>query len=228
MTAGTRTNVLVGESGPGNHPNLGQGPGANFPENPSQAISQLQSDIPQLAGSTRSATRSRRTRRLPLQFNALAVGLLLTNLGFLGGGFPALTGLTAIQPAAAPAPSLRRFPPSRPAGRRRPSRERCPSLCPCLCTPRLRPGSGGDADHAPAAARRHRRRRWRGGSCLPLPMGGPAMGCSSSMSTAASAGAKKKRRYRREPPWRPWRPRRRRQARRRGGAGRAKHARVRR
>ena len=70
-----------------------------FPENPSQAISQLQSDIPALiADEVGHAAEA--YQAFPLQFDALAL-LPFANFGF--GGAAGLVGLVGIQPAEAPA-----------------------------------------------------------------------------------------------------------------------------
>jgi PPE-repeat protein len=73
-----------------------------FPENPSQAISQLQSDIPALVADEVGHA-AEAYQAFPLQFGALAAALPLANVGFGGvAGLAGLTGLAGLQPAAAP------------------------------------------------------------------------------------------------------------------------------
>ncbi len=86
-----------------------------FPENPSQAISQLQSDIPALVADEVGHAAEAYQAFAP-EIQALAVTVPLANVGFLGG-FAGLSGLSGIQPGAIPAMAAAPMPeaPSMPA-----------------------------------------------------------------------------------------------------------------
>ncbi len=161
-----------------------------FPENPSQAISQLQSDIPQLvADEVGHAIEA--YQAFPLQFDALAV-LPFASVGFGGlGGLAGLTGLAGIQPAASPA-AVAPMPetPSLPVASGTPVVSTAPAPGPAPASaPAATPAS---APVATTAA----------GPPAPPPAGpagpafpyvvGPGLGSGSSMSTSAGSGAKKK------------------------------------
>jgi PPE-repeat protein len=162
-----------------------------FPENPSQAISQLHSDIPALvADEVGHAVEA--YQAFPLQFDPLAV-LPLANVGFGGiPGLAGLTGLTGIQPAAAPAavsgtPDMASLPVT--------------SSSPVISTVSA-PGSGPASAPASPAASAPVATTTAGappppasapvGPAFPYVVGSAGVGSGSSMSTSAGAGAKKK------------------------------------
>ncbi len=159
-----------------------------FPENPSQAISQLQSDIPALvADEVGHALEA--YQAFPLQFDALAVAPL-ANVGFLGGGFAALTGLTGIQPAAAAPTVAAPMPetPTLPVATSSPvvSTASAPGSAPASApasTPASAPAATATAGAPPPPA------SGPAGPVFPYLIGGPTMGASSGMSTSAQRKA---------------------------------------
>jgi PPE-repeat protein len=155
-----------------------------FPENPSQAISQLQSDIPGLvADEVGHAVEA--YEAFPLQFEALAV-LPFASVGF--GGAAGLAGLAGIQPAEAPA-AVTPTPetPSLPTT----------SSSPVLNTPTFSSTPGSAPGSAPTSSVASAPVSTTAGPPAP-PAAGPAFpyltgtGASSPMSTGAGAGSKKK------------------------------------
>ena len=158
-----------------------------FPENPSQAISQLQSDIPALvADEVGHALEA--YQAFPLQFDALAVAPL-ANVGFLAG-FAGLTGLTGIQPAAAPtaaapmpeAPSLP-VASSSPVVSTASAAGPAPASAPAS-TPASAPAATATATTPPPPA------AGPAGPAFPYLVGGPTMGYRSGMSTSAQRKAR--------------------------------------
>jgi PPE-repeat protein len=161
-----------------------------FPENPAQAISQLQSDIPQLvADEVGHAVEA--YQAFPLQFDALALAVPLASVGFGGAaGLVGLTGLAGIQPAAAPAPDA-----PMPGAPGLPVASGSPVVSPASApapTPSSAPTSAPATTSVATTA---------AGSPPPPPAGPPAFpyvvgsvgaGLGSSISTSADAGAKKK------------------------------------
>ena len=164
---------------------------SEFPRNPLQAIGQLETDIPQLALDEAGHAVEAYQAFTP-QFNALGVGLLLTNPAPLSG-FPGVTGLTAIQPVEASAvaasipaesslpavgaPLVSAAPASAPA-----SATASVSAAAPAATPTTAPAASAPPPPPAVSA---------AGFGYPY-LVGPGLGMSSSMSTAASSGAKKK------------------------------------
>jgi PPE-repeat protein len=164
-----------------------------FPQNPLQAIGQLQTDIPQLALDEAGHALEAYQAFTP-QFNALGVGLLLTNPAPLSG-FPGLTGLTAIHTVEASAPAasipvaaesslpavgaplVSAAPASAPASATASASAAAPAA-----TPTTAPASGAPPPPPAVSA---------AGFGYPY-LVGPGLGMSSSLGTAASSGAKKK------------------------------------
>jgi PPE-repeat protein len=162
-----------------------------FPENPAQAISQLQSDIPQLvADEVGHAVEA--YQAFPLQFDALALAVPLVSVGFGGAaGLVGLTGLAGIQPAAAPAEVATPETPSLPVTSSSPvvstasapgSAPTSAPASPTASAPVATTAAGAPPPPASGPA----------GPAFPYVVGSAGSGLGSSMSTGAGAGARKK------------------------------------
>jgi PPE-repeat protein len=160
-----------------------------FPENPAQALSQLQSDIPALiADEVGHAAEA--YQAFPLQFDALAL-LPLANVGF--GGAAGLVGLVGIQPADAPAavvptpetPSLSATTGSAPVLGTASAPGSAPTTAPASPAPSAPVATTTAGPPAPPAS-------GPAGPGFPYVIGPTGAGLSSSMSTSAGSGDKKK------------------------------------
>ncbi len=160
-----------------------------FPQNPSQAIAQLQSDIPGLVADEVGHAAEAYEAFAP-EINALALAVSVVNPGFLGGlgGLSALDGIRpdTVTAAAAPMPetpgvavtngTLVAGTASAPAPTPSSAPASAPATAPVATTT-------AGAPPPPAAG--------PVGGAFPYVVG-PGVGMSSSISTSASAGAKKK------------------------------------
>ncbi len=157
-----------------------------FPQNPSGAIAQLESDIPALVADEVTHVGEVITTFGP-QLQALALSLPIANVGFVGGfaGLSGLAGLAGIEPGAAPAAA---FPmpetPSQPAAVSSPvaSTATAPAPTPASApsaAPATAPAAGAPPPPAPGV----------GGTAYPYLVGGPGIGSGSAMSTSAQRKA---------------------------------------
>ena len=161
---------------------------SEFPQNPLQAIGQLETDIPQLvldeAGHALEVYQA-----FPLQTIAVALSPLVSPAPL--GGLAGLTALTAIQPAGAPAAAAVAVEPSLPAVSGTPVVSAAAAPAP---TPASAPAPAPAPAPTPAtvsAAGAPPPPVGPGGFGFPYLVGPPA-GLGSSMSTGAGGGAKKK------------------------------------
>ncbi|MGO9383946.1 MAG: PPE family protein [Mycobacterium sp.] len=153
-----------------------------FPENPSQSISQLQSDIPALVADEVGHAAEAYQAFAP-EVQALALTLPGANVGFLGG-FAGLSGLSGIQPTAvpvgaAPMPEV----PSVPAAVSSP----LPSAAAAAPAPAPTPASASAPAPvtAPAAGAPPPPPAGIAGGAFPYLVGGPGIGSSTDMSASA-------------------------------------------
>jgi PPE-repeat protein len=182
-----------------------------FPQNPSGATAQLESDIPGLVADEVGHAAEAYEAFAP-EINALALTLSAANPGFLGG-LAGLSGLGGIQPdavavAAAPTPETPSVPvtSSSPVVSAAPAPGPAPSSAPVSA-----PATASAA--APAAGGPPPPPAGMEGAAYPYLVGGPTMGSSTGMSasvqrkapepeiaaaaTAAGASAREKKRVRR-------------------------------
>jgi PPE-repeat protein len=158
-----------------------------FPENPSQAISQLQSDIPALvADEVGHAAEAYQAFAPGIQ--ALALTMPLANVGFLGG-FAGLSGLSGIQPgavpvAAAPMPGA----PSMPAVASSPVFSTASAASAPTSVSASAPATASAPASAPAGAPPPPPVGVEGAG-YPYLVGGPGIGSSTGMSTSAQRKA---------------------------------------
>jgi PPE-repeat protein len=158
-----------------------------FPEHPSEAISQLQSDIPGLIADEAGHAAEAYQAFAP-EINALALTLPATSVGSLGG-FAGLSGLAGIQPDAAPAvagaPTSEAtgvpVTGSSPAVSAAPAPGAAPSPAPASA-PAAAPAGAPAAGTPPPAA-------GVAGAAYPYLVGGPTMGSSTGMSSSAQRRA---------------------------------------
>jgi PPE-repeat protein len=159
-------------------------------QDPQQGTVQLGSDLVQLT-LDESGHAIEAYQAFPLQFDAIAVGLLLANPAPLGG-LPGLAALAGIQPVEAPAAAAIAVQPSLPAV----------SSAPVVSAAPASTVSVSASAPAPAPAATPAAVSAAGAPPPPPPAGavgfgypylvGPGVGMSSSMSTGAGSGAKKK------------------------------------
>ena len=156
-----------------------------FPENPSGAISQLESDIPALIADEVGHAAEAYAAFAP-EIQALALALPLTSVGFLGG-LAGLSGLAGIQPAtipvgAVPSPSPVSSVPAPGAspvvaGASAPAPSPTPAPAPASAPA---PAPAGAAPPPSAGP---------GGASFPYLVGGPRMGFGAAMSSGAQRKA---------------------------------------
>jgi PPE-repeat protein len=157
-----------------------------FPQNPTQAIAQLQSDVVGLTADEVGHAAEAYQAFFP-EVNALALTLVAANPGFLGG-LGGLGALDAIQPqaipvAAEPAPQTPSVPvsssspPVSAAAAPGPAPSSAPASAPAA-TPAAAPAAGAPPPPAGVA-----------GAAYPYLVGGPTMGSGTGMSTSAQRKA---------------------------------------
>jgi PPE-repeat protein len=156
-----------------------------FPQNPSGAIQQLASDIPQLVADEAGHAAEAYAAFAP-QIQALALSLPLVNVGFVGG-FAALSGLAGIQPAAAPVAAAPMPETPSPAVASSPvlSTAAAPGSAPAPApapAPASAPATAPTA--APAAGAPPPPVAGVEGAAYPYLVGGPGMRSSTGMSTS--------------------------------------------
>ena len=161
---------------------------SEFPQNPLQAIGQLETDIPQLA-LDEAGHALEVYQAFPLQVDAIALSLPLSPAPL--GGLATLTALTAIQPVEAPVAAPAAVEPSLPAASSAPVVSAAAAPAP---TPASAPAPAPAPAPTPAAV--------SAAGAPPPPVGpggfgfpylvGPPVGLGWSMSTSAGSGAKKK------------------------------------
>jgi PPE-repeat protein len=158
-----------------------------FPENPSQAISQLQSDIPALVADEVGHAAEAYNAFAP-EIQSLALILPIANVGLLGG-FAGLTGLAGVQPGAvaAPAAPIPAAPePNLSAVASAPVASTAPAPAPTSApasAPATVPATAPAATTAPPPA------AGAAGAAYPYLVGGPRIGFGSGMSTSAQRKA---------------------------------------
>ncbi|MGO9509202.1 MAG: PPE family protein [Mycobacterium sp.] len=162
---------------------------ADFPQNPSGALAQLQSDIPGLVADEVGHAAEAYQAFFP-EINALALILPAANPGFLGG-LAGLGGLGGIQPdavavAAAPTPEIPSVPMtgSSPVVSAAPAPGPAPSSAPAVA-----PAGAPTAAVAPAPPPPPPTAV--AGAAYPY-LVGPGLGSGTSMSTSAGSSAKRK------------------------------------
>ena len=159
-----------------------------FPQNPSGALAQLQSDIPGLVADEVGHAAEAYQAFFP-EINALALILPAANPGFLGG-LAGLGGLSGIQPdaiavGAAPTPETPSVPVtgSSPVVSAAPAPGPAPSSAPAAAPAGTPTAAVAPAPPPPPTA--------VAGAAYPY-LVGPGVGSGSYMSTSAGSGAKKK------------------------------------
>jgi PPE-repeat protein len=159
-----------------------------FPENPSQAISQLLSDIPALIADEFGHAIEAIEAYAP-EIQALVLTLPAVNLGFVGG-FAGLSGLAGIQPDAAPAVAAAPMPEtsSLPPATSSPVLSAAPAPGPA---PASAPASAPAAAPAGAPAAGAPPPPFAGveGAAYLYLVGGPGIGSGTGMSTSAQRKA---------------------------------------
>jgi PPE-repeat protein len=157
-----------------------------FPQNPSGAITQLQSDIPGLVADEVGHAAEVYEAFFP-EINALALTLSAASPGFLGG-LAGLGGLGVIQPdavavAAAPTPQT----PSVPAASSAPVVSAAPAPGPATSAPASAPAATSVT--APASVAPSPPPIGVDGAAYPYLVGGPTVGSGTGMSTGAQRKA---------------------------------------
>jgi PPE-repeat protein len=155
-----------------------------FPQNPSQALTQLQADIPALVADEVGHAAEAYQAFAP-QIQALALSLPVANVG-LAGGFAGLSGLAGIQPGAAPvaavptpaAPGL-----SAPTGAPIPDAAAAPATAPASAPSTVPAAAPAVASATPAPPSPPP--PGIGGGGYPYLVGGPGMGSGTGMSAGA-------------------------------------------
>ncbi|MGZ4525423.1 MAG: PPE domain-containing protein [Mycobacterium sp.] len=161
-----------------------------FPENPAEAISQIENDIPLLVAD--EFTHVGEVLQTFPQIQALALVVPAVAVAPLGG-FAGLAGLSAIQPAPAPAPApaatMPAVPePHYPAVATAPVVTAAPAPAPAP-TPAPAPAPAAAPAAAPAPAAPPPPPAGIGGGAFPYLVGGPTMGAGTGMPTGAQRKA---------------------------------------
>jgi PPE-repeat protein len=157
-----------------------------FPQNPSQATAQLESDIPGLIADEVGHAAEAYEAFFP-EINALALTLSVANPGFLGGlaGLSALSGIQpdAVAVAAAPTPETPGVPVSSSSGvvSAAPTTGPAPSSAPASA-PAAAPAEAPAAGAPPPPAGIE-------GAAYPYLVGGPTVGASTGLSASAQRKA---------------------------------------